>query len=553
MDLTLALTGALPFVVVASAALTLPISLCLLWLYRRAVLRNMNRASGDASGGRDDALAGTAPQAALRIIDSGTRSEIPARSEAPQLRAALVSPWEAALVYLLGGAAHAAVMAFAWLGMIGEGFSAMRFAWIFATYLWVGVLAVRTVLPNGPARSLAAPAYTALLAVVGAIGIGRSPDLDIAQLMAYWLIVNGPATVLHLAIQNRRIRAVGPLVLALTLAGVAGAVVLTGAVGGSDAALRAIVGAGTLAGLGATELLVLLVALGFAAFAAVGWPALRALGRAYARKRFSDRSLRLEAMFLMFAVVQAVGFVFSGLAWVLAAPVAFVASVTTIRGAFARLRRRAGPASPGPILLLLRVFALGRRSERLFEELGRRWLPTGSIALIAGPDLVTATIEPDEFLAFAGGHLSRAFVSGEDDLERRLAALDTLPDPDGRHRVNEFFCHADTWQPTMRRLAARSDAVVMDLRSFSPENRGCTYELGALLDAVPLARVVLVTDAGTDRAFLETTLRDLWSRLAPDSPNRTLPDPILRIARAGKRAEAIVPQLLRPAARSTTV
>ena len=59
-----------------------------------------------------------------------------------------------------------------------------------------------------------------------------------------------------------------------------------------------------------------------------------------------------------------------------------------------------------------------------------------------------------------------------------------MPDPDGRYRIKEFFCYNDTWQMTMERLAAASDAVLMDLRSFSRVNQGCIFELGRLLDGV---------------------------------------------------------------------
>jgi hypothetical protein len=181
------------------------------------------------------------------------------------------------------------------------------------------------------------------------------------------------------------------------------------------------------------------------------------------------------------------------------------------------------------MLLLLRVFALGRRSERLFDVLAKRWLRAGSIGLIAGPDLVTTAVEPHEFLGFVGGRLARQFVQGEADLERRLSQLDTLPDPDGRYRVNEFFCHADTWQPTMRRLAGASAIVLMDLRSFSRTNQGCVYELGELLAAVPLDRVLFVVDASTDRSFLQQTLEELWERIPAASPNRSLVRPAARL------------------------
>ena len=165
-----------------------------------------------------------------------------------------------------------------------------------------------------------------------------------------------------------------------------------------------------------------------------------------------------------------------GLCLARAGPLAFLAwKLTTVAGF--RLAARAR-ASPAPGLLLLRVFALGARSERLFDAFGKRWLRIGNIDMIAGPDLATTAVEPHEFLDFVGGRLSRAFVRDEDDLARAMRhALG--PDPDGRHRVNEFFCHDDFWRPTMLCLARAADAVLMDLRGFSPQNEGSPLRAAA--------------------------------------------------------------------------
>ena len=65
-----------------------------------------------------------------------------------------------------------------------------------------------------------------------------------------------------------------------------------------------------------------------------------------------------------------------------------------------------------PTLLLLRVFALGHRSERLFDALSKRWLRAGSISMIAGPDLVTSTVEPHEFLDFINVRTSISIWTG---------------------------------------------------------------------------------------------------------------------------------------------
>lgn len=80
-------------------------------------------------------------------------------------------------------------------------------------------------------------------------------------------------------------------------------------------------------------------------------------------------------------------------------------------------------------------------------------------------DLVTSTVEPHEFLDFLRGRIGRQFVSSALDLEQRISAMDRLPDPDARYRISEFFCHNDTWQMTVDRLATASDVVLMDLRS----------------------------------------------------------------------------------------
>jgi hypothetical protein len=184
-------------------------------------------------------------------------------------------------------------------------------------------------------------------------------------------------------------------------------------------------------------------------------------------------------------------------------------------------------------LLLLRVFSLGAKSERLFDALSKRWLRAGSISMIAGPDLVTATVEPHEFLEFMGGALSRRFVRGGEDLERRLAEAYRGPDPDGRYRVNAFFCHADTWQQTVVRLAAGADVVLMDLRGFSPANQGCLFELRHLVDSVDLRRVVFVFDERTDRAFLAQALDEAW-RLHDARSQRPPPAPEARLARVAQ-------------------
>jgi hypothetical protein len=522
MQRTVWLTGLLPFLLLTSAALSAPLAIALLWLYRRAVLRSMARTAGgspaEPTSGPD-----VRPEVELTVRTAGLR-EPAAATEA--YRAGRRSLRRLAVAHGLGGLAYAAVFAAAWMIWVTpDGFILGRLLWFLAVYAWPAVIGLALVVAIGRrGRALVGAAYAAIVAAIAGYLLVRNPTLTAGALLVFWLTTNGPETVLVLAFLARRVRAVGPLVLAFVSAGVAGALLTVQLAGMNEAVLRRIAGAGFAAGLDATGVFVGLHVVGFACFAVLGWLVLRRLARRYQEKALSDQSLVVYAVVLVFGIAQAIPLTFSGRGLIVTGPLAFAAYVATSRLA-TRLLVRPGVAASGPVLLLLRVFALGRRSQRLFDALSTRWLRSGGIALIAGPDLVTTTVEPHEFLDFVAGTLSRRFVSDATDLEGRLAALDTTADRDGRFRTNEFFCHADTWQETMRRLSRRCDAVLMDLRGFAPANAGCLYEIGHLLDAVPLDRVVVLIDATTDEPFLRAALGRLWGRVPADSPNRRLAAP----------------------------
>jgi hypothetical protein len=188
---------------------------------------------------------------------------------------------------------------------------------------------------------------------------------------------------------------------------------------------------------------------------------------------------------------------------------------------------------------------LGKRSERLFDALGTHWRTGGSIWLIAGPDLATTTVEPHEFLDFLSGKLARRFIDGPETLGLRLSEADDEPDQDGRFRVNDFFCHDDIWRMVLSRLVGESDAVLMDLRGFSPRNDGCVFEIDELINVVPLGRVVFVVDETTDEPFLRHTVQRSWDRMRPTSPNRLSDSGQLRLFRFTGYRGVELRQLLR--------
>ena len=548
-EAVLVATGALPALILIAAALTLPVCLALLALYRRAVLRSMALASpaaGSAASHPQEtpSTPATPPTAMLRLEprESGAASARPALA---RMRRSLRA---AGLVHLLAGLAYAFVLTTAWMQFTWEdgGFVPTRFLLVFACHAWPAVLAVGLVTAGTRRQRLTLGlAYLLIVLALAAWALARNPALPALELARLWASINLPPTVLLLAFLHRRIRAVGPLVLAFMLVAVIGAEAAVRLAGQSEATMRLAVGAGGALGLDGTQTFWALLLAGAAVAALLGRLVLKWLGRRHVARRSSDQILTLEAMWLLFAVVQSVGFAFEGLAWLAAGPLAFLAwKLTTVAGfRLAGLERAQGPA---PGLLLLRVFALGARSERLFDAFGKRWLRIGHIDMIAGPDLATTAVEPHEFLDFVGGRLSRAFVRDETDLARRHPARALGPDPDGRHRVNEFFCHDDTWRPTMLCLARAADAVLMDLRGFSPQNEGCRYELQQLLDHVALERVVVLVGRDTDRGFLERTLAALWQSSRAGSPNRDNPHPLLRMVeeRGDDTAARLVEALL---------
>ncbi|MCP5227879.1 hypothetical protein [Accumulibacter sp.] len=255
-----------------------------------------------------------------------------------------------------------------------------------------------------------------------------------------------------------------------------------------------------------------------------GWAFMCAARRAYRDKRANDHSLVLDALWLLFAIWYVMILVLAGLPWLLVAVLAFGAyrvSLTVLqRGGL----RQAGRV---PSLVFLRVFSLGRRSDRLFDRLSRYWLRLASVDLICGPDIVHRTVQPHQLMDFLAGRLAAHFIVDQGSLEHRLAERDLAPDNDGRYRVNSFYCHADTWTPVLPALVSGPVVVLMDLRSLSDEHAGCVQELHHLVAAVPLRRCVLVVDGSTDRAFLQATLASAWRAMPAASPNRqSTPDGI---------------------------
>lgn len=546
MDTTTALTGMLPFILIICAVLTLLISVVLLKLYRRATLRGMAKAAKNTTSEPLDNNVTELPSVKtshiatnLQFIEvtdrqSSNKSIIantPTSSIAHKILANIRQLQKStAIIYFAGGLAYALVMTITWLIIAGGGLPIGRALMLITLFFWPTIIALIIVVAIGLREVLwIVGSYILVLTLVIIATLLRNPETSLTTLLILWANINLPPSIFFLFFLHNRIRSVGPIVFTFLLCGVTGAVLFVQIVGNDDASLGVIVSIGHYLGLGANTLFILLHLAGFALLAFAGRFLLNKLGEAYRAKIFSDRSIVMDSMWIMFAVIQSIGFAFEGTLWILTAPLAFIAYKLVVSSGYQRIRSNQTDVSKPLELLLLRVFSLGRRSNRFFDKFSKLWRHSGVINMIAGPDLVTAAVEPHEFLEFAGGDLSRRFVVSEQDLSQRINGRDQLPDPDGRFRIHEFFCHDDTWRMTMQTLARNSDAILMDLRSFSSTNQGCLYELKVLLDTIDLRRVVFIVDKTTDHPFLKQSFLTLWQELNPTSPNQAQTAPAITL------------------------
>jgi len=497
------------------------VALALRWLYLRGVRRSMLRSVAAAPADEAAPALAEPPARPLAIVASG----VPPRAS---VRSAWRGPSIAVAVHVCAGFAYALVVTLVWVHVAGADDPWDGVALFSLFYAWPLVIVVSLVATvTWRAAAFVVLTYAALFIPAVALMM-QGTTLTVAEVAYNWWNINGIGTLLVLAFLARPIKAMGPIVVALMMAAVAGVFESADVLSNPDVS-EWVATLATSLGLGGTGggYTAIVVVFGGAALAAalIAYVLLRLIGRLYRKQWISDQSIQIDAVWLVFAIMHApTQQPFGGL-------VAFLVYELVARIGLRLFQPRGKADAHAPRLLLLRVFALGSRSESLFRSFSLLWRYTGSMRMIAGPDLANATVEPHEFLDFLAGRLQRRFITGPAVLEQRLAESELRRDPDGRFRVSTFFCHADTWQSVLRRLARESDLVLMDLRGFTSANQGCIFELNELLDAVRLRHLLLLVDDTTDEAFLTEVLQQGWRRISAGSPNRADAAPQVRLYR----------------------
>lgn len=516
------LPGRLMFAFVVAIVDAVLVAWGVLHWYRRAVDRVMRSAQTSVALAPAMAVAVAAPSAIVSAGASGF-SLVETRSEPPASSVLASSPrfLRVVLAYGCGAALHSAIVTAFKLAAepIASPAGVLSMWWISTwplvpTLFALGELRKRAMLTVAIAHvglgALLVVAFTTVRQLLAG-------SLDLAPITnVYWMLVGLLITAsvpfaLVWVTGLRRVRAVTPLALSATLL-FGFALILSYEVfilafdrEESRSLLLGLAGATSTEVARYAPFLIMSVPIGWGA-----WLILRGVAHQFTLKRFSDVQLVVDCWWVIVTAEQISVDLSShyGASSLLIGAGAFAAYRSVVAGVLLGPQRPNGSA---PRLLLLRVFGYQSRTESLFDGIAQRWRLRGPVQLIGGPDLASRTADPGDILAYLGGRLREQCVSKPADARRRIDALDVLPDPDGRYRINEVYCAADCWQVTLQALLGVSDVVLMDLRGFSRQNAGCRFELEQLLERYDTRKVVLVVDSTTDGEYLQSMLSDVWA------------------------------------------
>ena len=540
----LAHEGAIFFNLLVAGVLTFVLGVIAIVLLQRAIRRNMMLA-GTAHQPVSDAAQPQRRSAATPLQFEVVQATAGSDPSGPLIR-------RHAFAHALAGLAFAITATLLLLPLSGMELLPLRTTVVVWAYAWPTVLVLSMLIgPDRRVQMLILLGYFGVLVILCAIaGLAGTPSLAMLgvsvpgflQPAVIWALYAAPSLFLLLFL-NRTIRTIGPLVLVFTfvlMLGSHAAIWLMTFEPIQSAVITFIIAAG----IGGGAVIWLVHAAGMLAAAWPAWWFVAFLRDRYARKRTSELLLTASAIWMLQALV--LSFSLSREQGIVGALAALLPLLVWRLTLYASLRptMAAAISRPPTRLLLLRVFGFGRRSRRLLDLLGTRWRLLGSIDLIAAPDLASRTVEPATFLEFIRGRLRRLFIRSADDLRERLATVDHRPDPDARFRTNQLFCSDDQWKAAVVRLMQEASLVAMDLRGFTPDRRGCVYELQTLLDTVPIARLAFVFDKTTDVDALETILLQQWRELDIGSPNLALGIATLRLLDASDGDPSVVKRLL---------
>jgi hypothetical protein len=144
-------------------------------------------------------------------------------------------------------------------------------------------------------------------------------------------------------------------------------------------------------------------------------------------------------------------------------------------------------------------------------------------------------------------YVRHRFVASSSGLKAQIDKImqsERSPGIGGIFRGLSMFCFDDVWKPAVGSMLKSADVVLMDLRGFRRERKGCAYEIGEVMNRFPVGKVLLLVDDKCDKGELYKLVRESWRTIRPDSPNQALEEPLIKVYEACKRRKHDVPRIL---------
>ena len=458
MDIKTLLTGALPLILILTAFFTALISLFLLYQYRRSVIRLMGKYAPQTSPPSPeqpsiemDKQENPFPLEFIHINEAAEKI----KPEAQKLYANLKrASWNNVLIYGLAGLGYAIIMSLALLLSSQTEIAPIRLLTIIWIYLFPAILTIYLVsIPDRKIRLIIPLVYFLIYLVIVLLGV--FPNWNLAPFVFILIFqFNLPPSLLTISFLNRHTKAIAPLIMAFIFFAVAGIVLtLSYGIGPMAETLRysnnwvvktyisitRVISPSALVPIS----IALLTFLGMLVVGVFGILLLKWIKGQYQHKRVSDQSLLIDAIWVVFVLYQSVELALENPWWILSGLVAFLLFKTITKIGFFITKRKAAPEKT-PQLLFLRVFSLGVESQKLYRIITAYWRHAGNALFITGPDLITSTVEPHDFLDYLVKKLPNRFVDSKETLDRQISEIDMEPDADGLYRIHDYFCYANT-------------------------------------------------------------------------------------------------------------
>ena len=122
-------------------------------------------------------------------------------------------------------------------------------------------------------------------------------------------------------------------------------------------------------------------------------------------------------------------------------------------------------------------------------------------------------------LAYSVQRITKQFITSRLDLDRQLEKSAKQKRNNMQFAGTQLYCFEKMWKVTLEEIIRRSDVILMDLRGFTPENRGCEYEIEYMVDNVQLSKVHVLVDGPETMKMVVSLFEKKIGTALEESPN----------------------------------